>query len=254
MPEALKAKRALVTGAASGIGLAIARRFSKEGAALALVDRDSEALERARASFGRPDEVVFAKADVTNEVEVAAAFDKAAQQLGGLDTVVACAGVQFFERDVPVHELDSAVWRETLEVNLTGMFLTCKYAVRKLLSNGGGSITCLGSPTGLRGTCSGCHAYSTSKAGSFGLVRVMAADYAANGIRVNSLVPGFTDTPMVAPVMQDPEWRDRVLRRVPMRRWGRPEEIASVALFLASDEASFVTGAIYIADGGETVL
>ena len=168
--------------------------------------------------------------------------------------VVANAGVQLFGRDAPVHELDLSTWKMTIEVNLTGMFLTCKYGVRELLKGGGGSVICLGSPTGLRGTGSGFHAYSTSKAGAFGLVRVMAADYARQGIRVNALVPGFTETNLVREITQDSEACKRILQRVPMGRCGRPEEIAAVAVFLASDEASFVTGATYVVDGGETAL
>lgn len=251
---ALTGKHALITGAGSGIGRAIALRFHQEGASVGLIDRDDAALENVRSLLNGQPGAVFGQADVSVEAQVEEAFKVVSGELGGLDVVVANAGVQLFGRDAPVHELDLSTWKLTMGVNLTGMFLTCKYGVRELLKVGGGSIICLGSPTGLRGTAAGFHAYSTSKAGSFGLVRVMAADYARQGIRVNALVPGFTDTNLVREITQDSEARQKILQRVPMGRCGQPEEIAAVAVFLASDEASFVTGATYIADGGETVL
>ncbi len=254
MKDGLVGKRAVVTGAASGIGKAIAKRFHEEGAAVALLDRQEGALREFQATLGEGPKTSLHVVDVSVEAQVAAAFQAAAGQLGGLDTVVANAGIQLFGRDAPVDELELGAWQLTIDVNLTGMFLTCKYGVRELLRGGGGAVICLGSPTGLRGTASRFHAYSTSKAGSFGLARVMAADYAARGIRVNTLVPGFTDTPLVSAIMDNDEARDTVLRRVPMGRPGRPEEVAAVAVFLASDQASYVTGATYMADGGETIL
>jgi NAD(P)-dependent dehydrogenase (short-subunit alcohol dehydrogenase family) len=254
MKDALAGKRALVTGAASGIGKAIAKRFHEEGAAVALLDRNEEALQELQSTLGEGPKTSLHLVDVSVEPQVATAFDQASTALGGLDTVVANAGVQLFGRDAPVDELDLDAWQLTIDVNLTGMFLTCKYGVKELLRTGAGAVICLGSPTGLRGTASRFHAYSTCKAASFGLARVMAADYAPRGIRVNTLVPGFTDTPLVSAIMDDDEARHKILRRVPMGRPGRPEEVAAVAVFLASDEASYVTGATYIADGGETIL
>jgi 3-oxoacyl-[acyl-carrier protein] reductase len=250
----LAGKHAVVTGAGSGIGRAIAERFHREGAAVALLDRQEEGLRDVEQSLGGGGRVVSCLADVSSEPEVAAAFQDAANRFGDIEIVVANAGVQLFGRDAPVHELDLEAWQLTIDVNLTGMFLTCKYGIRALLSSGGGSVICVGSPTGLRGTASGFHAYSTSKAGAFGLTRVMAADYAQRNIRVNALVPGFTNTALVAEFINDHVARDRITGRIPMRRYGEPDEIAAVAAFLASDEASFVTGATYIADGGETIL
>jgi NAD(P)-dependent dehydrogenase (short-subunit alcohol dehydrogenase family) len=250
----LTGKRAIITGAGSGIGKAIALRFQKEGASVGLVDRDAAALENARPTFDDHPPAVLYQADVSVEAQVEEAFQAVSAELGWVDVVVANAGVQLFGRDAPVHQLDLSAWELTMDVNLTGMFLTCKYGVRELLKVGHGSIICMGSPTGLRGTASGFHAYSASKAGVFGLVRVMAAEYARQGIRLNALVPGFTDTNLVRAITEDADACQKILRRVPMGRCAQPEEIASVAVFLASDEASFVTGATYIADGGETVL
>jgi NAD(P)-dependent dehydrogenase (short-subunit alcohol dehydrogenase family) len=253
MANRLLGKRALVTGGASGIGKAIAFAFATEGALVAVLDKDEAALERLRPMLSQA-EAFLQVVDVTEEQSVATSFETVSVRFGGLDTVVANAGVQLFGRDSTVDQLDVATWDATMAVNLTGMFLTCKYAVRELLRTGGGSITCLGSPTGLRGTGSGFHAYSTSKAASFGLVRVMAADYGKRGIRVNALVPGFTDTGLVSVIMRDDRWRSQIEARIPMGRHARPEEIAAAAVFLASDEASFVTGTTLTVDGGETVL
>ena len=254
MNDRLSGKHAIVTGAGSGIGRAIAERFYREGASVALLDRRQEALSEVEAALGGGRRVVSCLADVSSEPEVAKAFQDAASSLGSIDIVVANAGIQLFGRDAPVDELDLEAWQLTIDVNLTGMFLTCKYGIRALLSSGGGSVICLGSPTGLRGTASRFHAYSTSKAGAFGLTRVMAADYAQRNIRVNALVPGFTNTALVSEFINDDVARHRITGRIPMRRYGEPDEIAAVAAFLASDEASFVTGATYIADGGETIL
>ncbi len=254
MSDRLGGKHAVVTGAASGIGRAIAERFYREGASVALLDRREDALREAEAAIGPGPRLVPCLVDVSREAEVAKAFQEAANSFGSIEIVVANAGIQLFGRDAPVDELDLETWQLTIDVNLTGMFLTCKYGVRALLSSGGGSVICLGSPTGLRGTASRFHAYSTSKAGAFGLTRVMAADYAQRNIRVNALVPGFTNTALVSEFINDDVARNRITGRIPMRRYGEPDEIAAVAAFLASDEASFVTGATYIADGGETIL
>jgi 3-oxoacyl-[acyl-carrier protein] reductase len=139
-----------------------------------------------------------------------------------------------------------------MDVNLTGVFLTCKHGIRALLDTGGGSVVCTASPTGLYGCAPGLDAYSTSKAGVYGLIRVMAADYARDGIRVNGVIPGYTDTPMNSWV--DAAQHEALLATIPLRRQGLPEEVASVIAFLASDEARYVTGAVWAADGGMTAI
>jgi NAD(P)-dependent dehydrogenase (short-subunit alcohol dehydrogenase family) len=146
------------------------------------------------------------------------------------------------------------VWRATLEVNLTGAFLTAKHGVRALLERGGGAVVFVGSPAGAYGIAPGLDAYSASKAGVTGLVRVMAADYAREGVRVNGVFPGITETPMNHWWMDDPAARADMAARIPLGRPARAEEVAAVVAFLASAEASYVTGAIWAVDGGLTAI
>jgi len=239
----LHGKRALVTGAASGIGRAIAHRLAAEGVRVAAVD------------IAHADGAALAvRADVRDEDAVRRAVDAAVAEWGGLDVVVANAAVQLTSAEGRADRLDLAVWRETLDVNLTGAFLTAKHGARALLAAGGGAIVCVGSPAGAYGIAPGLQAYTASKAGIVGLVRTMAADYAGEAIRVNGVFPGITATPMNEPWIDDPAAVQRAVARVPLRRPGRPEEIAAVAAFLASEDASYVTGAIWTVDGGLTAI
>jgi NAD(P)-dependent dehydrogenase (short-subunit alcohol dehydrogenase family) len=246
----LEAKRAIVTGAASGIGRAIAERLAVEGARVALVDSDADALDEAAAAAGEG--AIALPADVRDEDAVRDAVERAAVGWDGLDVVVANAAVQLVGSDDRADRLERGVWQETLDVNLTGAFLTAKHGARALLAAGGGAIVCVGSPAGTYGIARGLQAYAASKAGMVGLVRTMAADYAADGIRVNAVLPGITETPMNRWWTDDAAMREQVLAPVPLGRPARAEEIAAVAVFLASDDASYVTGALWTADGGLT--
>jgi len=246
----LEAKRVVVTGAARGIGRAIAERLVQESARVALLDADGDAVRAAAAALG--DGAHALEADVRDEDAVRAAIDEAVARWGGLDVVVANAAIQLLGDDDRADRLDRAVWQETLDVNLTGAFLVAKHGARALLHAGGGAVVCVGSPAGTYGIARGLQAYAASKAGMVGLVRTMAADYAGEGIRVNAVLPGITETPMNRWWTEDAQLREQVLAPVPLARPARAEEIAAVAAFLASDDASYVTGALWTVDGGLT--
>jgi NAD(P)-dependent dehydrogenase (short-subunit alcohol dehydrogenase family) len=253
MSGRLSGKSALVTGAASGIGRAVAMRFAREGAVVAFVDRDREGARTAIAELDREMRAYAFEADVTDEDAVARAFASLQERAGTVDVAVANAGVQLFGQDASAADLDLAVWGKTLEINLTGAFLTVKHAVRSMLDHGG-SIILTGSPTGIMGGGRGFTAYSASKAGVHGLARVVAADYAAAGIRVNVVVPGYTETPLVRSIAEDQDARSTLLSTVPLGRAGTPRDVEGVMVFLASDESAFATGALFIVDGGATAV
>ena len=251
----LRGRRALVTGAAHGIGRAVALRFAREGASVALLDVDEDGLGAAEAAVqDEGGEAIALVADVADEAAVAAAVVNAAGVLGGLEVVVANAAVQLVGADDRLDRLDADVWRQTLDVNLTGAFHTVKHGVRELLDGHGGSVVCVGSPAGTYGIARGLSAYSASKAGMQGLVRVLAADLADQGVRVNGVLPGITVTPMNRWWTEDPAATAEVVGAVPMGRPAQPHEIAAVVAFLASDDASYVTGALWSVDGGLTAV
>ncbi len=252
----LAGKRAFITGAGSGIGRAVAVRFAQEGANVGLMGRRHSALEQtSKAVVAEGGQALVLAGDVSQEEDVARSVDALMEAWGGLDIVVGVAGVEpSASGDAPVHQLDLSVWHQTIDINLTGMFLTCKHGVRALLGGRGGSVMITGSPCGLLGHCAGQHAYSASKAGTHGLVRVMANDYALRGIRVNCIIPGFIDTPLNAPVFADAKALADVEADIPMKRAGHPHEVAPLYVWLASDEASYVTGAFFTADGGHAAV
>ena len=243
----LSGKRALITGAASGIGRAAAARFATEGAAVALVDRDGPGVREAAAEIG----ALGLAADVRLEAEIETAVAEAVGALGGLDILVANAGVQLHGEDDRADRLALEVWERTLRINLTGVFLTCKHGIRALIDACGGSVVCTSSPTAFSGVAPGYDAYSASKAGVHGLVRAMARDYAPD-VRVNAVVPGFVETALVAPVTRDAEWLANVLSTVPLGRAGRPDEVAGLIAVVASDACAYATGAAFVLDGGMT--
>lgn len=253
----LEAKRALVTGAASGIGRAVAVRLAGEGAAVGLMDRNEAGLAETAAEIRAiGGECIALTADVSDEGQVAAGVARLVEHAGGLEIIAGVAGIELGGAgDAMVHELELAAWRRTIDTNLTGMFLTVKHGVKAIIATGGGgSVIITGSPCGLYGFCAAEHAYSASKSGTHGLVRPMAADYARFGIRVNCVIPGFIDTPLNAPVMAQPDVVAEFTRMIPMRRPGQPVEIAPLFAWLASAEASYVTGAFFVADGGHTAI
>ena len=250
MSDRLSGRTALVTGAGSGIGRRVAERFAAEGATVVFTDRDEAAVREAAA--GAPGAVPLVM-DIADEVSVEAAFAEVAGLGLVMDVVVANAGIQLFGRDAPVADLDLEVWRRTIDVNLTGTFLTLKHAVRAMRAHGG-SIIVTGSPTGLNGEGSQFTAYSSSKAGMHGMARAVAAAYASDGIRVNTVVPGYTETSLVTAISSDPEDRAAIVSRIPLGRAGQAEDVEGIMVYLASDESTYATGAIFRVDGGMTTL
>ena len=248
----LDGKIAVVTGAGSGIGQEAARAFAREGATVGILDRNAPAVAETVAEIG--DAAYPLVTDVTDEASVAAAFDEVRRRHGRLDVLYTCAAVQLIGEDAPVHELDIDVWQRTHDVNLRGVYLSCKHGVRLMLESGdGGSVINAGSPTGLTMCGAGWHAYSSAKGGVMSLTRVMAADYAPYGIRVNGIVPGSIETSLTRPLMQDPEVRAKLVALHPIGRVGTPQDMAGIAVFLASDESKFATGSHFHVDGGISV-
>lgn len=250
MSDRLLGKVALVTGAASGIGLSVATRFAAEGATVVFTDRDLPGAEKAAAAA--PGSIAIGL-DITDEASVEAAFAELATRGILVDVVVANAGVQLFGQDAKIADLDLEVWQRTIAVNLTGTFLTIKHAVRAMLGRGG-SIILTGSPTALNGEGADFTAYSSSKAGMHGMARTVAAAYAKDGIRVNVVAPGYTETPLVAAISGDKESRAAITSRIPLGRPGTPADVEGIMVYLASDEGSYATGATFRVDGGMTSL
>lgn len=247
----LAGRTALVTGGASGIGRAVARRFGAEGARVVVGDLDESG---ARETIRGLDDARALTMDISDEASVEGVF--ASLEESGLrpDVVVANAGVQLFGADARAAELDLDVWRRTLDINLTGTFLTVKHAIRAMLPAGSGSIILTGSPTGLTGEGKDFTAYSTTKAGIHGLTRTVAAAYADRGIRVNTVVPAYTETGLVTTISDDPEARRAILGRIPLGRAGSPRDVEGIMVFLASDDGAFATGSLFAVDGGMSAL
>ena len=239
----------LVTGAARGIGRATAEQFAAEGARLTVNDVAAEplaALERQLAGGGA--EVHAVVADVADEAQVEGLVDAAVARFGGLDVAVANAGI------IPLQTIDEATledWEQVMSVDARGMFLTCKHAIRAMRA-GGGSIVCLSSISGLAGQ-SGQATYGPAKFVATGLTKHLAVEWAGRGIRVNAVAPGTILTDRVRELEHEPggpEYLEAISAQHPIGRLGEPAEVAKAILFLASDDASFVTGAVLPVDGG----
>jgi NAD(P)-dependent dehydrogenase (short-subunit alcohol dehydrogenase family) len=242
----LQGKVAVVTGAASGLGEATCSRFADEGATVVGLDLTDPAASPAAARMASTGRV-----DVTDEDAAAAAFDTVVADHGQIDVLATFAGVA---GGGPVHGVDAGEWARVIAVNLTGTFLSCKHALRHMIERRSGSIVTVASVEGIEGT-EGGSAYNASKGGVVLLTKNMAIDYGRLGVRVNCVCPGFIDTPMFRSVMGSEtmaEYRDVYRERHKLGRFGRPEEIASAAAFLASEDASFITGHALVVDGGYT--
>lgn len=238
----LDGRVALVTGGASGIGLASTRRFVAEGARVVVGDVDETALAAVADELG--DEVATLRCDVTVEDDLARLADTAVERFGGLDIAFANAGTATLG---PVVDLDLGEWSRVLDVNLTGPLLTIKHAARRMRR--GGSIIATASLNAVQAG-NGMGAYCVSKAGVAMLVEVAALELGPAGIRVNAVGPGLVSTTLTQGVFAIPGVVGEYEENTPLGRHAQPEEIANLVAFLASDEASFISGALYLADGG----
>jgi NAD(P)-dependent dehydrogenase (short-subunit alcohol dehydrogenase family) len=252
--QRLAEKVAIVTGGASGIGQAIARRFAAEAAAVVVFDCDAGGAAATAHSISEASGLAIDFAgDVTDDASAGAAVERAIDAFGRLDVLVNCAGYGGGGLGA-ASSFDLELWQKSLAVNLTGPFLMMRHAVPAMLARGGGSIVNVASAAGIVGMA-GTFAYSAAKGGLVNLTRSLAVTYAAKGVRVNCVCPGVTDTPMLDVIRAHPQ-RDAIFRSYmrlqPIARLATPEEIANAVLFLASDEASFVVGAVLAADGGWT--
>ena len=247
----LTGKRAIVTGAGSGIGRASARLFAREGAAVLAVDRNPEGLEQTLAEIGADGgRAISMNLDAGDEGDVQAYVQRAIDEFGGLDVLYANAGVS--GGDVPLFEQTVDLWQDILRINLIGPFLALKHAGPLLTRQGSGSIICTASVAALRSNAGG-GPYSASKAGVVSLVQTAAMSLIGTGVRINAICPGLIETGMTKPVFNYARERgseDKLGQLNPLLRAGQPEEIAAMALFLASDEASYVNGQAFAVDGG----
>jgi NAD(P)-dependent dehydrogenase (short-subunit alcohol dehydrogenase family) len=242
MTERLSGKVALVTGGASGIGLGIARRFVAEGAKVVIGDIDAEALERAEHELG--DDVATAVADVTVEGAVADLAAIPQERFGRLDVVVANAGGGHF---APIVDHELSDWQRVIDLCLTSVFLTVKHAGARV--GDGGSVITIASLNAIQPS-EGMSAYCAAKAGVAMLTRVAAMELGHRKVRVNTIAPGLVETPLSAGFWALPGVVEEFIENTTVGRFASPDDIAAVALFLASDESSFVSGSLYSVDGG----
>jgi len=246
----LDGKVALITGAGGGMGRVAAERFAAEGAKVAVVDVEekSEVVDAITAAGGQ---ALAIAADVRDFAQVSAAVDATVSAFGGLSVLYNNAGVSLGDDDDAVTTPEST-WELTMDVNVKGLWLCCKAGIPAMLEGGGGSIINVASFVAHLGAATPQLAYTTSKGAVLSMTREIAVIYARQGIRANALCPGPVLTPLLAKYLSDDEKRNRRLVHIPMGRFGTSEEMVNGALFLASDEASFMTGQSLLIDGGIT--
>jgi NAD(P)-dependent dehydrogenase (short-subunit alcohol dehydrogenase family) len=248
----LEGKVALITGGASGMGKIASTLFAAEGARIVLTDVQDEAGEvTAQEIRDGGGEALYVHADVSRASDAEAMVRATVDAFGGLTILYNNAGI-FASDDDSVTNTSEDVWQRTIDINLKGVFLGCKYGVPAMIDSGGGSIINVASFVAWMGAAAPQIAYTASKGGVLSMTREIAVEFARKGIRCNALCPGPIDTPLLQELLADPARRQRRLVHIPMGRFGQAEELAKAALFLASDDSSYMTGASLIVDGGIT--
>ncbi|MEO8292796.1 MAG: glucose 1-dehydrogenase [Actinomycetota bacterium] len=248
----LEGKVALITGGASGMGKVAAALFAREGAKVVLTDVADDQGEATAEEIRRAGgEAAYVHADVSREADAEAMVDAAVERFGGLHVLYNNAGVMLPE-DGSVDATEERVWDITLGVNVKGVAFGCKYGVPAMIAGGGGSIVNVASFVAWMGAATSQTAYTSSKGAVLAMTREIAVEYARRGVRCNALCPGPIETPLLMQLLSDDAKRQRRFVHIPMGRLGQAEELAKAALFLASDDSSFMTGASLIVDGGIT--
>jgi NAD(P)-dependent dehydrogenase (short-subunit alcohol dehydrogenase family) len=245
----LEGKVALITGGGSGMGKVAAALFTGEGAKVVLTDVADEAGEATAAEIG--EDAYFVHADVSREADARSMVEAAVSRFGRLDVLYNNAGVML-PADGSVDATDEAIWDTTLAVNVKGVAFGCKYGIPAMIANGGGSIINVASFVAWVGAATSQTAYTASKGAVLAMTREIAVEYARKGIRCNALCPGPIETPLLMQLLSDEAKRQRRIVHIPMGRLGQADELAKAALFLASDDSSYMTGASLIVDGGLT--
>jgi NAD(P)-dependent dehydrogenase (short-subunit alcohol dehydrogenase family) len=240
MPGRLEGKVCVITGTASGIGAESARLFAAEGAEVVGIDLDAEGAVGA----------LRIEADVSDEAQVIAAYARAVEEMGRVDVLMNNAGINPTD-DKSVIETELPAWQRVQDVNLRSVFLCCKHGIPHLLAAGGGSVINVASFVATMGAAVSQISYTASKGAVLSLSRELGVEFADRGVRVNALCPGPVNTPLLKELFaEDPERAAKRLIHIPMGRFGEPEEIAKAALFLASEDSSFVTASTFLVDGG----
>jgi NAD(P)-dependent dehydrogenase (short-subunit alcohol dehydrogenase family) len=234
----LKGYNVVVTGGSGGIGSALVSGLIATRASVHNLDLNC----------AENSEAAFHKTDLSSEASV----KESLSTIEIIDALIVCAGVQMVGLDSKIGEVSLETWQKTLDINMTGAFLSVKHAIPGLIKSGRGSVILIGSPTAISMEGAGYTAYGASKAGMMGLSRIIAADYKDKGIRSNVVVPGSMLTPLIEKILEDPEKRQGLIDRTPLGRMGKPSDLVGLVNWLVSDQSSFATGASYAVDGGMT--
>lgn len=250
----LKDKVAIVTGAGAGMGRSVAIRYAKEGAKVIVVEMNeksgNETLDLIIKIGG---EAIFTPVDVTEESQVEAMVKKAVTKYGRVDVLYNNVAIMH-KQDARVHEVPTEIWNKLVNVNLNSAFFCAKYVIREMLRTGGGSMIFVGSPTALVACASSDAAYSSTKSGVHALARVIAGGYGLDNIRANIVIPGTMETPMTQDILADNSIKTKLENAAMLGRLGKSNDVDGLAVFLASDDSAYCTGAFFTVDGGLTAL